>query len=94
MTLETYIERKQSQYEFYKNKLDEVFSKGGIPNIPAIKKQIRDMKTKLKRLENTYAFAPNGEVLDKLDYQISGLRGKLQAFEERMKWIRTKLAEA
>ena len=87
-------EIKQTAYQSIKSQLDEVFSKGGIPNIKAFKKIIADLKKRIKLLESgTEFFATSMEDVEKAEFQIARLTGQLDAYKERYDFIQRKLKE-
>ena len=90
----TTAETKQSAYQSIKEQLDKLFQSGGIPNISAFQKTIRDLRKRIKLLEaGTPFFAISEAEVQKASLAIANLSGQLQAYQERYDWIRAKLRE-
>ncbi|MBQ8969176.1 MAG: hypothetical protein IJ064_05545 [Bacteroidaceae bacterium] len=87
-------ETRQSAYQNIKANLDNLFSKGGIPNIKGFQKTIRDLKKRINLLETgTQFFATSLEDVAKAELAVARLNGQLQAYQERYNWIQAKLKE-
>jgi hypothetical protein len=87
-------EIKASAYKSIKEQLDSLFAKGGIPNLRAFQKIIRDLRKRIKLLDGgTAFFARSLEDVEKAQLQSARLSGQLQAYKERYDWIRAKLKE-
>lgn len=87
-------EMRQSAYQTIKAQLDKAFAGGGIPNVKAFQKAIRDLKKRIKLLDcGTSFFACSLDDIEKVQLQTARLSGQLQAYQERYDWIKTRLKE-
>lgn len=92
--MKTTEETRKTAYQSIKSQLDSIFSKGGIPNVKAFQKIIRDLKKRIKLLESgTEFFACSLEDVEKAEVRIATLSGQLEAYQERYNWIQAKLKE-
>ena len=91
MTVE---ETRKSAYESIKQQLDRVFSKGGIPNLNGFRKILRDLRKRIKTIENgALMFAQSLDEVRKAELAIANLQGQLDAYKERFDWIVKKIKQ-
>lgn len=93
LTTEQYDEIKNKQYTSKKKSLDNLLASGGIPNIKAFNKVIKDLKNRINIVENGSAFAQDLEEVTKAEVALANLSGELMAFEETLKEIKRKIKE-
>jgi len=90
----TTSEIKQESYNSIKNQLDAAIANGSLLSLNGLKKVIRDLRKRIKNVEQGVVFALSLEEVNKAELVIAMLQGQCQAYQERLDWMNERIKAA
>lgn len=86
---------KENRYKEIKEAFDKILKEHkGIPNIKGFQKAIRDIKKKIKAIENGSCFAKDDDEVRQAEIAMARRSGELKAYEETLATIKKRIKEA
>lgn len=89
-----YNQKNEEAYQAIYKPIFEALNRGNLfPNIPAIRKEIRELNHRMNILCDGVNFAKDLEEVNKVEDRLDALRGQKRAYQDILKYVNKRIIE-